>query len=84
MTTAMLRPTELVHNLCKNKERVTVWLMHDTKIRIEGVLEGWDEFMNLVLSDAYEHHVKANPPTKESIGRVLLKGDTVGLIHPSS
>ena len=48
-------------------------------MKIEGVLIGSDEYMNLVLDDAFEVHTKSKQ--KNPIGRILLKGDTITLIQ---
>jgi small nuclear ribonucleoprotein E len=40
--------------------------------------QGFDEFMNLVLDNAVEINGKKN--TRQELGRILLKGDTISLI----
>lgn len=45
-------------------------------------LQGFDEFMNLVLDDAHEVNVKKG--TRKSVGRILLKGDNITLIQAVS
>merc|ERR1712137_1144781 len=47
--------------------------------RLEGVIIGFDEYMNLVLDDVDEIHVKTH--FKKNIGRILLKGDNIPLIQ---
>ena len=42
-------------------------------------LKGFDEYMNLVLDDACEVHLKKN--TRTPLGRILLKGDNITLIQ---
>ncbi|KDO62424.1 hypothetical protein CISIN_1g0346511mg, partial [Citrus sinensis] len=39
---------------------------------------GFDEYMNLVLDDAEEVHIKKN--TRKPLGRILLKGDNITLM----
>ena len=75
----MQKPINTVYSFLQEKQRVSVWMQHDNATRIEGVLLGYDEFMNLVLDEA----VEVNTKTKKTfaIGRTLLKGDNVGLIH---
>ena len=48
-------------------------------LRIEGCIVGFDEYMNLVLDEAEEVHMKAK--NKKSLGRILLKGDNITLIQ---
>jgi len=45
-----------------------------------SLLQGFDEFMNLVIDDAAEVFVKDAKPRRE-IGRILLKGDNITLIQ---
>jgi hypothetical protein len=45
---------------------------------IQGRIVGFDEYMNLVLDDAEEIDVKSK--ARKSIGRILLKGDTITLM----
>ena len=40
---------------------------------------GFDEYMNLVLEDAAEIHLKRQ--TKKEVGRIMLKGDNITLIQ---
>ena len=42
-------------------------------------MQGFDEYMNLVLDDACEIHRKKNVRTP--LGRILLKGDNITLIQ---
>jgi len=41
-------------------------------------LQGFDEFMNLVLDDTVEVNYKKN--TRRELGRILLKGDNITLV----
>ena len=45
----------------------------------KGHIIGFDEYMNLVLDDASEVHLKRG--TMKRIGRIMLKGDTVTAIQ---
>ena len=40
---------------------------------------GFDEYMNLVLDEAAEVHMKKN--TEKKLGRIMLKGDSITLIQ---
>ena len=48
-------------------------------MRIEGCIIGFDIYMNLVMDEAAELHVRKR--TRREIGRILLKGDCISLIH---
>ena len=48
---------------------------------ISGHIIGFDEYMNLVLDDASEVHLKRG--TMKRIERIMLKGDTVTAIQPA-
>ena len=47
--------------------------------RMEGHIVGFDEYMNLVLDEACEVHIKNG--TKKQVGRIMLKGDNITLIQ---
>ncbi|ESL08114.1 small nuclear ribonucleoprotein Sm-E [Trypanosoma rangeli SC58] len=79
-TKQMVKPTGVVHRYMTEGQRVCVWLVHDTHMKIEGVLLGYDEFMNVVLGDATEVHLKTGEVVP--IGKILLRSDNVGVIHP--
>jgi len=75
----MTQAINLIYDFLKNRERVSVWLYENTSMKIEGVLIGFDEYMNLVLDAAEEVHVKSKH--RQALGRILLKGDTITLIQ---
>ena len=62
----------------RNEARVEIWLYENTDLRIEGKIIGFDEFMNIVLDDAYE--ISTKRPGKKPVGRILLKGDNLALV----
>ena len=43
------------------------------------IIQGFDEYMNLVLDNAEEVHLKKN--TRKPVGRILLKGDAITLMQ---
>ncbi len=47
-------------------------------MRMEGVIIGFDEYMNLVLDDASEIDMKRT--SRKQLGRVMLKGDNITAI----
>ena len=75
----MVQPINLIFRYLQNRSRIQVWLSENVKLRIEGLLIGFDEYMNLVLDDACEYHLKSN--VKKSVGRILLKGENITLIQ---
>ena len=76
---AMTQPINQIFRLLQRKERVLVWLYENTgTLRMEGVIIGFDEYMNLVLDDAVEINRKTH--TTQHLGRILLKGDNITLI----
>ena len=64
--------------ILQKKTRVRIWLYEDTRMQMEGVIIGFDEYMNVVLDDAVE--MTARDGRKE-IGRILLKGDAITLLQ---
>ncbi|CCW68027.1 unnamed protein product [Phytomonas sp. Hart1] len=80
ITKQMISPANLVYQFMKDKQRVCVWLVHNTQTKIEGNLLGYDEFMNVVLGDAVEINTKRKETT--TLGKILLRSDNVGVIFP--
>lgn len=75
----MVQPINLIFRYLQQKSRVQVWLYEQVDIRIEGVILGFDEFMNLVLDDAQE--LSRRKETRTSVGRILLRGENISLIQ---
>ena len=62
---------------------MSVWLYENVNTRIEGHIVGFDEFMNLVLDDAVEVHLKRR--TKKEVRYFTLPICLLGSSHgPSS
>jgi len=74
----MTQPINVIFRYLQSKARVQIWLYDQKDMRIEGVIVGFDEYMNLVLDDAEEVHKKKE--TRKKLGRILLKGDTITLM----
>merc|ERR1712221_31167 len=68
----MVQPINLIFRYLQNRARIQIWLYEQTNMRIEGHIIGFDEYMNLVLDEAEEIHMKTK--ARKSIGRILLKG----------
>merc|ERR1712119_111659 len=75
----MVQPINLIFRYLQNRTRVSVWLYENVNTRIEGHIVGFDEYMNLVLEDAAEVHIKRN--TERKLGRIMLKGDNISVIQ---
>ena len=80
----MVIPINLIFKHLQQKTRVAIWLYDESEITIEGIIVGFDEFMNIVIDQAIE--VKSNINSKSdqrkerTLGRLLLKGDNISLI----
>jgi small nuclear ribonucleoprotein E len=59
---------------------VQVWLFEQSDLRFEGLIIGFDEYMNLVMEECEEVSVKKG--TRSYLGRIMLKGDNLSLIRP--
>ncbi|CAL8077687.1 unnamed protein product [Orchesella dallaii] len=78
----MVQPINLIFRYLQNRTRVTVWLYENVTLRMEGVIIGFDEYMNLVLDESEEVSVKSG--NRKQCGRILLKGDNITLIQTSN
>ena len=72
-------PINMIYRFLSNRVRVQVWLYERPETRLEGMIRGFDEYMNVVLDDVEEVHVKKQ--TRKQLGRILLKGDNITLIR---
>uniref|UniRef100_A0A3B4C6L5 Small nuclear ribonucleoprotein E n=1 Tax=Pygocentrus nattereri TaxID=42514 RepID=A0A3B4C6L5_PYGNA len=64
------------------RSRIQVWLYEQVNMRLEGCIIGFDEYMNLVLDDAEEVHMKTK--NRKPLGRIMLKGDNITLLQSVS
>ncbi|EEU04068.1 small nuclear ribonucleoprotein E [Dictyostelium discoideum AX4] len=74
----MIKPITLIFKFLTQKTEVQIMLFENTDIRIQGVIIGLDEYMNLVLDNASELSIKKK--TKKPLGQILLKGDNISLV----
>ena len=65
----LLPPINFIFTLLQRRSTVVIWLSEQLGMRIEGKLRGFDEFMNLVVDDAFE--VKVNPKEGENPRRQI-------------
>ncbi|KPJ02187.1 putative small nuclear ribonucleoprotein E [Papilio xuthus] len=75
----MVQPINLIFRYLQNRSRVQIWLYENVNLRIEGHIVGFDEYMNIVLDDAEEVHMKTK--NRKQIGRIMMKGDNITLIQ---
>ncbi|XP_038642583.1 small nuclear ribonucleoprotein E-like [Scyliorhinus canicula] len=75
----MVQPINLILRYLQNQSRIQVWLYEQVNMRIEGCIIGFDEYMNLVLDDAEEIHIKSK--SRKPLGCVMLKGDSITLLQ---
>jgi small nuclear ribonucleoprotein E len=54
----MVQPINLIFRYLQSRTLVSVWLYENVNTRMEGRIIGFDEYMNLVLDDACEVHIK--------------------------
>ncbi len=66
----MVQPINLIFRYLQNRTLVSVWLYENVNTRIEGQIIGFDEYMNLVLEDAAEVHLKRRTRKEVSNGVV--------------
>ena len=56
-----------------------VWLTDRPGTKLTGKVVGFDEYMNIVLDEVEEVR---KDDIKETLGRIMLKGDNITLIRP--
>ncbi|GAM19213.1 hypothetical protein SAMD00019534_023880 [Acytostelium subglobosum LB1] len=78
----MLKPISLIFKFLQTKSVVQIMLFEQTDLRIEGIIIGLDEYMNLVLDKAYEISMKKK--TRKPLGQIMLKGDNITLVYEVS
>ncbi|KAL0225793.1 hypothetical protein P9112_013117 [Eukaryota sp. TZLM1-RC] len=78
---SMISPIKVLFRFFTEKARVQFMLYENKDLRIEGVISGFDEFMNIVLQDAEELNVKKQ--TRKILGSILLKGDNISAVFPA-
>eukprot|EP01016_Furgasonia_blochmanni_P015149 TRINITY_DN1818_c0_g1_i7.p1 TRINITY_DN1818_c0_g1~~TRINITY_DN1818_c0_g1_i7.p1 ORF type:complete len:184 (-),score=43.92 TRINITY_DN1818_c0_g1_i7:65-568(-) len=72
-------PVSLLFRFFQTRATVEVWLYENTDFKLEGKIQGFDEFMNIVLDDAVEVNIRRK--TRKTLGKILLKGDSITLIR---
>ncbi|KAI6204808.1 putative small nuclear ribonucleoprotein E [Aphelenchoides besseyi] len=75
----IVQPINLIFRCLQSRSRVQIWLYENPNQRIEGYIIGFDEYMNVVIDEAEEVHMKVD--NRKKLGRILLKGDNITLIQ---
>ena len=78
----LTQPVNVIYRFLQEKTVIQVWLHENKHMRMEGVLLGFDQFMNLVLDSASEVNLKDK--TRRPLGRIMLKGDNIALIQAAN
>ncbi|CAO1630862.1 unnamed protein product [Parajaminaea phylloscopi] len=86
----MVQPITVIFRYLQQGTRVSLWLYDNVEMKIEGKIVGFDEFMNVVVTEAEEVYTEKSkskgqvgqPGSRRDIGRILLKGDNITLIQP--
>lgn len=68
--------------ILQTKTRVLLWLYEDTRLKLEGQIIGFDEYMNITLDDTIEVDTKSGK--RRDVGRILLKGDCITLMQSAN
>lgn len=72
-------PLHMLFAYLKEEKRIRIHLNQNPKMIIEGKIVGFDEFMNIVLDDAYEIYL--NTKSRAPLGTTMLRGECVGIVH---
>ncbi|KAK9785253.1 hypothetical protein WJX73_001181 [Symbiochloris irregularis] len=75
----MTQPINLIFRFLQSRQKIQIWLYHQTDLKLEGRIIGFDEYMNLVLDEAEEVYIKKGH--RKQLGRILLKGDNITLMQ---
>ena len=75
----ILKPVNYLFQLFKSKTKVEIWLFENDEIIFQGLIYGFDEYMNMVLYEAEEINKKKG--TKINHGKIMLKGDNITLVR---
>ena len=67
------QPIQVIFKSLQSKSKVSVAL-YESDTTMEGIIIGFDEYMNLVLDDATQ---LSSSGAVTSLGRILLKGENI-------
>jgi small nuclear ribonucleoprotein E len=72
-------PISQIYKWLTGKCLVEIWTFDRPNSRFQGIIRGFDEYMNVVLDQTVEVQIKKD--LKRSLGRIMLKGDTITLVR---
>lgn len=75
---AIKPPISILCDYLDSGNRVRILLYDRKNMWIEGVIRGFDEFMNIVLLDAEEVYYKKGQ--RIATGTILLKGENITMV----
>ncbi len=75
----IVKPVNYLFQLFKSKTKVEIWLFENDETIFQGLIYGFDEYMNMVLYEAEEINLKKG--TKINHGKLMLKGDNITLVR---
>ena len=75
----IIKPVNYLFQLFNSKTKVEIWLFENDETIFQGLIYGFDEYMNMVLYEAEEINKKKG--TKISHGKIMLKGDNITLVR---
>ena len=58
----LLQPIAILFRYLQDKTPVQIWLYDRSDMRLEGIIGGFDEYMNVVLEDAREIYRDGREP----------------------
>lgn len=76
----LLQPIAILFKHLQERTPVSVWLYDRSDMRLEGMIVGFDEYMNVVLDSAVEVYSAAGGEPR-TLGRIMLKGDNIALVR---
>jgi small nuclear ribonucleoprotein E len=77
----LLQPIAILFRHLQDRTPVSVWLHDRADMRLEGIIAGFDEYMNVVLEDSKEAYPKQPDKPRRPLGRIMLKGDNICLVQ---
>ncbi|KAK6589674.1 hypothetical protein RS030_1126 [Cryptosporidium xiaoi] len=79
----MVQPINQIFRLFTSKRKVQIWLFDHKELTLEGVIQGFDEYMNIVLGQACEIYTKNGVKKVNNVGKLMLRGENITLICES-